>query len=84
MKTLKDAIHEAMTDHVENEGRLTPSNPAIVKDGMGYDYGSALHPHDGLVWDLSEGLGWWTPDSTVDIDFFAKCAAKMLADEAAG
>jgi len=70
-----------MTDHVEN-GRLTPSNPAIVRDGMGYDYRSALHPHDGLVWDLSEGLGWWAPDSAGDIDSMA--AATMVAEDGRG
>lgn len=71
MKTLTDAIKLALTDAVENNGLLTPSNPAIVRDGTGFYYGSALHPNDGMVWDLQEGLGAWTPKPGDDLDAIA-------------
>jgi len=80
MKTLKEAILAALTDYSEN-GDLTPSNPAIVRDGDGFEYNSALHPHDGMVWDLQEGLGSWTPEDGDDIESIAAGAAKMIESE---
>jgi len=29
------------------------------ENGAGFEYASTLHPHDGVVVDLSDGLGWW-------------------------
>lgn len=63
--TLTQAIAAAIRDYQEN-AKLTPANPAIVKDGDGYYYGSSLIPHDGMVWDLQEGLGFWTPTDEHD------------------
>jgi hypothetical protein len=79
MKTLIESILAAMTDYSEN-GKLTPSNPAIVRDGEGFYYGSALHPHDGTVWDLHEGLGAWTPAAGDDLESAAAAAAEMVVN----
>lgn len=80
MQTLTQSILAALTDYSEN-GKLTPSNPAIVRDGEGFYYGSALHPHDGMVWDLQEGLGSWTPEPGDDLAAIASGAAEMVAEE---
>jgi hypothetical protein len=80
MKTLTESILAALTDYSEN-GSLTPSNPAIVRNGDGYYYGSALHPHDGMVWDLQEGLGSWTPEPGDDLQAVAEGAAEMVKSE---
>ena len=81
MKTLTESILAAMTDYSEN-GKLTPSNPAIVRDGDGFYYGSALHPHDGMVWDLQVGLGAWTPEAGDNLESIAAAAAAAMEDEA--
>jgi hypothetical protein len=89
MKTNTDAISEALTqaiadamaDSIENNGSLTPHNPAIVRDGEGFSYQSALHPHDGMVWNMQEGLGNWTPENCDEIDLNAAAAAEMIIDE---
>jgi hypothetical protein len=80
MKTLIEAIESALRDYSEN-GELTPSNPAIVRDGDGFQYNSALHPHDGMVWDLQEGLGSWTPEVGDNIEAIAAGAAEMIESE---
>ena len=80
MKTLAQAILAALTDYSEN-GKFTPINPAIVRDGDGFYYGSALHPHDGMVWDLQEGLGAWTPEAGDDLEAIADFAAEMVQSE---
>jgi hypothetical protein len=80
MKTLAQAILAALTDYSEN-GKLTPSNPAIVRDGDGYYYGSALHPHDGMVWDLQEGLDAWMPEPGDDLEAIADVVAEMVESE---
>lgn len=80
MKTLTESILSALTDYSDN-GKLTPMNPAIVRDGEGFYYGSALHPHDGMVWDLQEGLGSWTPDADTDLDALAAQAAAVTQSE---
>jgi len=84
MKTLTQAISEAMVDSFENDGSLTPHNPAIVRDGEGFYYGSSHHPHDGIVWDLQEGLENWTPETYDDIYLNAAAAAEMIGEELAG
>lgn len=75
--TLTQAIAEAIKDYQEN-GELTPTNPAIVKDGDDYYYSSSLHPYDAMVWDLQEGLGNWTPDADDDAE---DVAAFIAANE---
>lgn len=77
--TLENAILAAMRDYAES-GALTPSNPAIVRDGDGYCYQSALHHHDGIVWDLEEGLGTWTPEPGDDLEPIASACAASLAN----
>ncbi len=78
METLTQAIVAALTDSLKNDGRLTPSNPAIVRAGEGFYYGSALHGHAGMVWDLQEGLGPWTPENGDDIESLAAEVEAMV------
>lgn len=80
MKTLAECIKAAMNDSLQNEGRLTPTNPAIVRDGDGFYYGSSIHQHDGMVWDLQEGLGSFEPKAGDDIDALSLSAAEMIAE----
>lgn len=69
-----------MTDYLAN-GYLAPANPAITRDGEGFCYGSAIHPHDGMVWNLQEGLGSWTPEPGDDLVALSEAAASNIEIE---
>jgi len=56
--SIKEAMWSALADHREH-GRLTLPNPAIVRNGAGFEYVSSLEPHGGVVVDLDGDLGWW-------------------------
>jgi len=78
--TIENAILAALTDYMENEGKYTPHNPAIVRDQEGFCYTSALIPHDGMIWDLRDGLGYFEPEEGDDLPALAAGLAKLVAD----
>lgn len=80
LASLTAAIRAAM-DNYREHGWLSVTRPAIVRCGAGFAYQSALHPHDGAVWDLQEGLGAFEPDEDDDLDMLALNAAAVVASE---
>lgn len=76
--TLAQAIAAAMNDYLET-GSLNKHNPCIYLYAESYHYGSAMEPHDEIVWDMQEGLGSWTPEKGDDITAISEGAAESLA-----
>ena len=76
--TLAQAIAAAMNDYLET-GSLNKHNPCIYLYADSYHYGSAMEPHDEIVWDLEEGLGNWTPEKGDNVTAISEGAAESIA-----
>lgn len=84
LANLTSALKSAMADHLENDGSLNCHNPCLYVSDPDAEvadvcYGSALEtPGCVVLWDLTEGLGAWSPENGDDLDAIAAGAAESL------